>query len=100
MEIHPIFLLYVLGVILACIGLGFLLYGKHQKLKQHPNIEWKKHVNRLRSQGIDPSYIKRSPEWDRRQNKKIQVLKYWSIFLGIVIPIGLVIGLVIVVLIR
>ena len=43
------------------------------KMQRHPDAEWKKHVKRLRTQGIDPSYIKRSPEWEASLQRQIMV---------------------------
>lgn len=81
----------ILGSGLSCF-LGFNLFRQYRKMINTPDAQWKKHVDDLLAKGIDPSYVKRTPEWEESQAKDIQKTKYLAIALGIVIPIMILSG--------
>ena len=64
------------------------------KMQRNSDAEWKKHVKRLRTRGIDPSYIKRSPEWEANLHREILTLKICGIIGVFIVPLFLVIAIV------
>lgn len=80
---------------LALIPLGYWIFRTGKTLSTRLDATWKKHVESLRAQGIDPSYIKRTPEWEHAQIKDAKIYMGIGIFVATIVPI-IVIGLAIV----
>lgn len=83
----------VLGGVSFVIGL-FLWY-ELRKITRNPDAQWEKHVDSLLAKGIDPSYIKRTPEWVAKQENENRKHKYLAVLLSVVIPVILLVGIAI-----
>ncbi|GEM_PF-4189977 len=90
---NTIYIIIIL-VALAIIPLGYWIYrtGKVQVIQI--DAAWKKHVERLQKQGIDTSYIKRTPEWEKSQQNDAKVYMAIGLIISTFVP-ALIIGMVV-----
>jgi hypothetical protein len=80
----------ILHAVIMCI-IGWVAFFYSARLAKNMDGAWKKHVNGLLAQGIDPSYIKRTPEWEALFYRQVKLFKYGGLFFGTIAPIFVII---------
>ena len=90
MEGRAQFISGIAQAMMISIVLSYFTRREYKKLQQNSDTEWGKYVTRLHSEGVDPSRIKRTSEWDKQLEQKMNSMRNMSILFGIIAPLILI----------